>query len=100
MKYRAFAPTGMLAVKVLFAKGLPSKGGLRYIVGKGDPDPYAKIILGATEFKNGGCQELPKSELGEIWLLGHRLNIQLFDKDTFSSDEFMGEIFIDLQNEF
>ncbi|CAB4070493.1 unnamed protein product [Lepeophtheirus salmonis] len=74
----------MVAVKLLSAHNLPKKGGIRSLVGQGSPDTYAEICLGAYKYKTDG----------------HRLNIRLFDEDTFSRDEFLGEVFIDLQNEF
>uniref|UniRef100_A0A0K2U682 Extended synaptotagminlike protein 2a [Tribolium castaneum] n=1 Tax=Lepeophtheirus salmonis TaxID=72036 RepID=A0A0K2U682_LEPSM len=109
MKFRSFAPLGMLAVKLLRAKDLPSKGGIRSLVGQGSPDAYAKVCLGAYRFdsdvKKNSCD--PVWEDDGIWyeflmelFEGHRLNIRLYDEDTFSRNEFLGEIFVDIQDEF
>ncbi|XP_040575394.1 extended synaptotagmin-2 [Lepeophtheirus salmonis] len=109
MKYRAFTPIGMVAVKLLSAHNLPKKGGIRSLVGQGSPDTYAEICLGAYKYKTDVKKnsQNPNWERDGYWhefLLelfeGHRLNIRLFDEDTFSRDEFLGEVFIDLQNEF
>ncbi|CAB4070495.1 unnamed protein product [Lepeophtheirus salmonis] len=63
MKFRSFAPLGMLAVKLLRAKDLPSKGGIRSLVGQGSPDAYAKVCLGAYRFDS----DVKKNSCDPVW---------------------------------
>jgi len=48
---RCSLPSGLLALKVMKAEGLPRKGGLRSLVGQDKPDCYAVVNLGAEKRK-------------------------------------------------
>ena len=51
MQVKCFEPTGLVAVKILNAVGLPRKSGIRKMVGQDKPDAYIKVRIGAQVFK-------------------------------------------------
>ncbi|CAB4068535.1 unnamed protein product [Lepeophtheirus salmonis] len=101
MLYKAFSPSGMLAVKLNLAEGLPTKGGIiRSLIGQEKPDTFAKIILGAEDVTSAVIKNTtePSWEEEVVWyefliekLNGHQLRVELYDEDTLTQDEFLGE---------
>uniref|UniRef100_A0A0K2TTK9 Extended synaptotagminlike protein 2a [Tribolium castaneum] n=1 Tax=Lepeophtheirus salmonis TaxID=72036 RepID=A0A0K2TTK9_LEPSM len=110
MLYKAFSPSGMLAVKLNLAEGLPTKGGIiRSLIGQEKPDTFAKIILGAEDITSAVIKNTtePSWEEEVVWyefliekLNGHQLRVELYDEDTLTQDEFLGEVIINLENRF
>lgn len=99
MHVKCFEPTGLVAVKVISAAGLPRKKGLRVMVGQDKPDPYVKARIGAQVFKtrvikNKANPVWPDDEPWLYYMLetpkGHRMRLDVYDQDSMSHDEFMG----------
>lgn len=96
MAVKCLEPRGILFVHLNGASNLPSKGGMRKLIGQSDPDGYAKVSFGASE----SVTTVVKNTTEPTWdqwfefpvetLIGHSVEIDVFDEDSFSKDEFMG----------
>jgi len=88
--------SGILSIKLKSVKGLPRRGGMRKLVGQDKPDVYGIIGLGGQEWRT----LVVKNSIQATWeewyefplelLDGHLLEINLYDYDSSSSDEFLG----------
>ncbi len=63
MQVKCFEPTGLVAVKILSATGLPRKNGIRKMVGQDKPDPYVKVRIGAQAFRT----KVIKNKVDPVW---------------------------------
>merc|ERR1719244_30294 len=96
--------SGILGVKLKSVKGLPRRGGVRRLVGQDKPDVYAMLGVGAQEWRS----RVVKNSVQAVWeewyefplelIDGHVLEVNLYDKDSSSSDEFLGYAAIDVKN--
>lgn len=96
--------TGILAVRLRSVTGLPRKGGFRKLVGQDKPDVFATIGVGGEEWKS----KVAKNTLDATWedwyefpleeMDGHIVEINLYDKDHGSKNEFLGYAAIDVKN--
>jgi len=96
--------SGILGVKLKSVKGLPRRGGVRRLVGQDKPDVYAKLGVGAQEWRS----RVVKNSVQAVWeewyefplelIDGHVVEVNLYDKDKSSSDEFLGYAAIDVKN--
>jgi len=97
---------GILGVRLRSVSGLPKKGsggGIRKLVGQDKPDPYAVIGVGGEEIRT----VVAKNTIQHTWeewyeflleeLDGHIVEVNMFDKDKASSDEFLGYAGIDIK---
>lgn len=96
--------TSMLRIR-LGVVDLPSKGGIRRAFAQGDPDVYCKLKLGAFE-KVTSVVKNSKSAAWEDWfefpieiLKGHSLEVQVWDEDSLSRDDFMGQVVVALDED-
>merc|ERR1712215_44547 len=96
--------TSMLRIR-LGVVDLPSKGGIRRAFAQGDPDVYCKLKLGAFE-KVTSVVKNSKSAAWEEWfefpieiLKGHSLEVQVWDEDSLSRDDFMGQVVVALDED-
>jgi len=91
--------TGLLGVRIN-VEDLPSKGGLRKVFKQGDPDVFCKIRLGGME-KMTSVVKNSSSAGWEEWfqfpveiMKGHRLEVQVWDEDSLSRDDFLGHVVV------
>jgi len=105
MIVRCLDPTGIMAVKVNSGSGLPTKGGLRSLVGQGKPDTYVKVRAGAYKH----VTSVVKNCVDPVWedskwafflmetCKGHRVSLTAFDEDSLSKDDFLGKAWITVE---
>jgi len=96
--------TGILGVKLKSVRGLPRRGGMRRLVGQDKPDVYGIIGLGGKEWRSG----VKKNSVEATWedwyefplelLDGHLVELNMYDDDSSSSDEFLGYAAVDVKN--
>lgn len=106
MAIKSFEPTGILRVQLLRATGLPKKGGIRSLIGQDKPDAYGKIRLGAnlyctTVVKNTTDPEWSEDQWFDYMLEtpnGHRVKVELYDEDSLSRDDFLGNVYVNVQD--
>ena len=67
MAVKCFDPVGVFGVRVLRASGLPTKGGLRSLIGQGKPDAYAKLRVGATKYETSVVKNTTEPEWDGEW---------------------------------
>ena len=110
MYVKAFDPHGILGVKIISATGLPKKGGfrggLRSLVGQDKPDTYVIAKLGAFEYTTSTL----KNDQNPVWendawfesMLerpdGHLVRLIAYDEDTFSKDDFLGKVLLNVDD--
>jgi len=88
--------SGILGIKLKSVKGLPRRGGMRKLVGQDKPDVYGTIGLGGQEWRTRVVKNSIQANWEEWYefplelLDGHLLEINLYDYDSSSSDEFLG----------
>ena len=93
-------------MKVASLSDLPGKGGkrggIRDMFGQNDPDPYCKVSVGSTKFRTSVVKNSKEPEW-EDWyefplevLQGTLAEVKVYDEDTFSRDEFMGHVLVDV----
>ena len=77
-------------------------GGLRALFGQEKPDVYGVLSLGAERRQTGVVKNSIQHSYEEWheWLVeemeGHLLELNMYDQDTSSSDEFLGYAALDL----
>jgi len=105
MAVKAFEPMGALGVRMLRGSGLPKKSGLRTLIGQHKPDAYAKIRVGATMYETEVVKNTTDPEWDGKWydfLLerrqGHKLRIDMFDEDSFSKDDYLGKVLVNIED--
>jgi len=96
--------SGILGVKLKSVKGLPRRGGVRRLVGQDKPDVYGVIGLGGKEWRS----RVVKNSVAANWeewyefplelLDGHVVEVNMYDDDSSSSDEFLGYAAVDVKN--
>eukprot|EP00092_Neocalanus_flemingeri_P008919 GFUD01009594.1.p1 GENE.GFUD01009594.1~~GFUD01009594.1.p1 ORF type:complete len:558 (-),score=154.47 GFUD01009594.1:168-1682(-) len=97
--------TGILGVRLRTVSGLPKKGsgGVRSWVGQDKPDAYATIGIGGDE----RTTVVAKNTVQHTWeewyefpleeVDGHVVEVNMYDRDKASSDEFLGYAAIDIK---
>jgi len=99
--------TGILAVRLKSVKGLPKKGsgnGLRKMFGQDKPDVYGVLNIGSVSHQTRVVKNSQEASFSEVmeWMVeeieGHVLEVNIFDKDSGSSDEFLGYSAVDLSS--
>jgi len=96
--------TGILGVKLKSVKGLPRRGGVRRLVGQDKPDVYGIVGLGGKEWRS----RVVKNSIQANWedwyefplelIDGHVVELNMYDDDSSSSDEFLGYAAVDVKN--
>merc|ERR1719244_346691 len=96
--------TGILGVKVKSVDKLPRRGGARKLFGQDKPDVYAVVGVGGKEWST----KVKKNSIKATWddwyefpleeFDGHVVELNLFDDDTSSADEFLGYAAVDVKN--
>jgi Ca2+-dependent lipid-binding protein len=76
MQIKCFEPTGLVAVKVHNANGLPRKKGIRVMVGQDKPDPYVKLRIGAQAFRT----RVIKNKASPVWPEDDPWSVTSFEK--------------------
>eukprot|EP00092_Neocalanus_flemingeri_P066999 GFUD01081709.1.p1 GENE.GFUD01081709.1~~GFUD01081709.1.p1 ORF type:complete len:329 (-),score=108.14 GFUD01081709.1:91-1077(-) len=95
---------GVLGVR-LGVEDLPSKGGVRKLFKQGDPDVYCKVRLGGIEKVTKVVKNCTSADWEEWFefpieiLTGHCLEVQLWDEDSLSRDDFLGQVVVKLDEE-
>ena len=96
--------TGLLGVRIS-VEDLPSKGGLRKVLKQGDPDVFCKIRIGGIE-KVTSVVKNCSSAGWEEWfqfpveiMKGHRLEVQVWDEDSLSRDDFLGYVVVKIDED-
>jgi len=96
--------TGLLGVRVS-VEDLPSKGGLRKVFKQGDPDVFCKIKLGGIERSTSVVKNSTSAAWDEWFefpveiLKGHSVEVQVWDEDSLSRDDFLGHIVASLDED-
>jgi len=96
--------TGILGVKVKSVDKLPRRGGARKLFGQDKPDVYAVVGVGGKEWST----KVKKNSIKATWddwyefpleeFDGHVVEVNMYDDDTSSADEFLGYAAIDVKN--
>jgi len=96
--------TGILAVKLSSVKSLPRRGGVRRMFGQDKADVYGILGVGAKEYSTSIVKNTQQAtwdqwfEFPLEWLDGHMVEINMYDQDSSSADEFLGYAAIDVKN--
>ncbi|XP_023332371.1 extended synaptotagmin-3 [Eurytemora carolleeae] len=96
--------SGILGVKLRSVKGLPRRGGVRKLVGQDKPDVFGILGVGGQEWRSTVVKNTVEATWEEWYefplelLDGHILEINMYDKDHSSKDEFLGYAAIDVKN--
>jgi len=96
--------TGILGVKLKSVKGLPRRGGIRKLVGQDKPDVYGVIGLGGREWRSGVVKNSNQATWNDWYefplelLDGHVIELNMYDYDSSSADEFLGYAAVDVKN--
>ena len=105
MAVKCFDPTGLVAIKVVGANGLPRKKGFRSLIGQDKPDTYVKVRLGANEYETTVCKNDTDPVWEDDWFYfmverpeGHTIKFLAFDEDSFSKDDFLGKVLLPLES--
>lgn len=97
--------SGILGVRLRTVSGLPKKGsgGVRSWVGQDKPDAYATIGIGGDE----RTTVVAKNSVEHTWeewyefpleeVDGHIVEVNMYDRDKISTDEFLGYAAIDIK---
>jgi len=96
--------SGILGVKLKSVSGLPRRGGARRLIGQDKPDVYGEVSVGAKHWST----TVIKNSQAATWnqwfeyplevVDGHLIEVNMFDDDTGSSDEFLGYAAIDVHS--
>ena len=83
--------------------GLPTKGGVRALFGQDRPDVYGVLSVGGETRQTAVAKNTVQHSYQEDWkewaveeVEGHLLELNMYDQDTSSSDEFLGYAAVDL----
>jgi len=96
--------SGILGVKLKSVKGLPRRGGMRKLIGQDRPDVYGIVSVGSKEWNTNVVKNSQAATWNEWYEFplevvdGHLVEINMYDDDTGSNDEFLGYAALDVHS--